>query len=310
MRMHFVGLLLLCSPLALRAAPLDPCLPDDATLVLAVNVRQVLDAPLTKQLLPQGVTSYFQDLPGVREISQALTLDPARDVATLLYAGPVPPRADRGLLVLRGKFDLPKRHAAARAWADQHPDRLQIARLGDRLIYQWKEGSAPTACFLDDTTLLLSPARSQVEECIARHDGKKPVQVSPEMKALLEKADARQSVWLAVLATDELKKQLATTPETAKLFDSVVSFSGGITIGDGFQTAGVLLTRDGKAAGELRKFVDGVKAILSLAAADSKDSPALRAALIAAVKVISANQAVTLHGMLTKEQIDRLPRMP
>lgn len=311
MRTHLVALLLLCGPAALRAAPIDPCLPDDATLVLTVNVRQLVDAPLAKQLFPQGPSAYFAAAPSfVREATQTFALDLTREVDALVLAGGAPQHFDRGVLILRGKFDLPKAHAAARAWAAKHPDGLQIVKAGGRLIYQWKVGNAPAACFLDDGTLVVAAVRAQIDECIARKDGKKTAAVSPEMKALLEKTDGRHGIRLALLVTEDLKKLLGSTPETERLFAHFVSFSGGCTVGDGFQITGALLTKDGKAAAEVRQFAEGLKAILSLAASDSKDNPTLRAAVVAAVKVGSAGPVVTLTGALTKEQIDKLPKAP
>jgi hypothetical protein len=289
-----------------QAADVDPYLPDGSEMVLAVNVRQLFDSALVQKHFAEALRRYLETEPHWREVQKALAIDLSKDVTSFVIAGPAPPREGKGLAIVRGKFDVPKLQAAADAYANKQPDALAIHKSGTRLIYQFKNSTAPVfAAFLDDGTLALAPARDALDDAIARKDGKKLASLGKDLQALIADTDGRQTLWLVALATPELKRELGNSPQTEKLFASLVHLKGGLTLTDGAQLDFVIQTKGAKTAGEVRQFVEGIKSILSLAAMDRKDNAPLLMKLVGAIKIASTKEAVTIKGSVTKDEIEK-----
>jgi hypothetical protein len=305
---HVVGLVvffLVGTAGTARAADVDPYLPDGSEMVLAINVHQLFDSALVQKHFAEALPKYLETEPHWREVRKALPIDLANDVTSLVLAGPAPPREGKGLAILRGKFDVAKLQAAAEAYAAKQPGALAIHKSGVRRVYQFKNSAAPVfAAFLDEGTLALAPARDALEEAIARKDGQKQASVNRDLQALIADADGRQTVWLAALATPELKREFGT-PQTEKLFASLVHLKGGLTLGDGMQLDFAIQTRDAKTSGEIRQFMEGIKSILSLAAMDSKENAPLLTKLVGAIKIASVQDAVTIKGSVSKAEIEK-----
>jgi hypothetical protein len=305
---HLIGVVTLLSLVLpnVPAANVDPYLPDGSEMVLVVNVRQLFESPLIQKHFAEALRRYLETEPHWRELQKALPIDLTKDVSSMVLAGPTPPREGKGLAIVRGKFDVPKLQAAAEAYAGKQADALAIHKSGNRLIYQFKNSTAATfAAFLDDGTLALAPSREALDDAIARKDGKKQASPRKDLESLITDADGRQTLWFVALATPELKREFGTSPQTEKLFASLVHLKGGLTLTDGAQLDFVIQTKDAKTAGEIRQFVEGMKSILSLAAMDSKENAPLLTKLVGAIKIASAKEAVTIKGSVTKDEIEK-----
>jgi len=300
--------LLLCFAPVLSAAEPDRHLPDDAHWVASLDVRQFTNAPLVKTHLAATLRQWLADQPAAREMQHALSLDLLVDVDRATAAGPLPPRPERGVLILQGRFDLTKVQTAAEQFARQEPRAFRIHQEANRPVYQFTEASkaglALWACFPDKSTMLLASSRQQLTELLARKAGEPPA-LAKELRTLLASVDGKQTCWLAALASPELKKSLATSPETEKLFQSLQHLSGGASVGEGLLLNFVLQTNNAGTAGELRKFLEGAQAILSLAAMDSKTNAPLLGNLVAAVKLGNFKEAIVIRAAVTKEQIEK-----
>src|SRR4051794_3125270 len=87
--------LLLAAPA--RAGDIDRYLPDDSEVVITVNVKGLLDAPVVKNnLLPQ-LKAFLED-EEVRGILKDLNFDPLKDLHKVIVAGPGGNDADRSLV--------------------------------------------------------------------------------------------------------------------------------------------------------------------------------------------------------------------
>lgn len=309
MRFAAVALLLAVAGAPAHAADLDRYLPEDAQWVGQINVRQLLDAPAVPPAFQTLVRKALAELPAVQEVLSSLPIDPYKQIDTITLAGPLPPRDDRGLAIVRGKFDLARIQTTAEKRADQAGETFKVHKQSGFTIYQFtrssKTGWPLYACFLDETTLVFAPAREPLAEAIARKETPREATLDKELAALVARADSKQSIWVAALATRELKRALGTSPETEKLFNNVQHFSGGLTVSAGLQIDALLQTRDTATAGELRQFFEGAKAILSLAAMDSKTNAPALTDLVKMLKVMSVKDAVVIRATITKEQLEK-----
>lgn len=292
-----------------HAAEVDRYLPDDAEAVVHVNVRQLLDAPVVRKHFAKEIQNAIDsDAFKPRAALLALGIHPLRDISSVTLATPALPAEDKGLVIVRGKFDLTTIRDTAEAHAANNADQLTIHKQDDFRIYELTEkrsGRKAFLCWLDKETLVAAPAKGGVVEAIARHQGKKQAKPSKELKTLLEAADGKQSVWVVVLASDDLKKAAANNPQLRKTVDPVQTLTGGIRADDGLAVDLTLRTGDPRAAAEIRKLLDGIKSIVGLATMDHERLGSLPTDLAAALKLSADKGDVTLKGQMTAAEIEK-----
>ena len=236
-----------------------------------MNVRQTLDSSLVKKyFLDRDRNAFDSDQFEPRQIFQAMQLDPFKDIASLTLVGSGLPELNKGLLILRGNFDLKTIATVGDTEAQRAPDTLKIHKESDKfLVYEFRsprDRSEPLfLCFLDKGTAVLSPACATVADAIAKKMGKQQASMSKEMQALLNRVDTRQTVWLAGLATESLKKELGNNPQTKKLVGGLRDIHGGLTVGDGVNADFLIQFGDARAAGDVRKFLIGMQSLVELA---------------------------------------------
>lgn len=294
-----------------RTVEIDRCLPDTTEVVVFVNVRQLLDAPaVVKHLLPEVKAAWERDGFKPRALAERLKFDPFKDVVSLTLAGPAKQASEKSLLIVRGRFDVETIQTAADIYANRGADDFKAHKQDELRYYEFKEprsGRSGFASFLDKETFVLSPSRDALLAAADRQRAKKPPQLSKDLEALLGKIDGKQTIWVAGIAADDLKKDLVSNPQVRKTVDALQSIRGGITVTAGIQADFVIQTSDARAAGEIRKLLDGVKSLLSLAALDpgTERLGTLPADLVSALKVATDKEAVTIKGQLGAEQIDK-----
>lgn len=289
-----------------QAVPPDALLPDDAEMVLAVNVRSLSSSPFFRTYLHDLAKDFLSRGEPIARVWQALAIDPLADVTTLVVAGRASFSVERYLIVLRGRFEPEKVRAAANSWIGKNPTALTIHKEEGRLVYEFKAGlSSLFVCLLDSDTLILARTRGDVDEAIAKKQGKRKPALNQALTKLLSQTNGQGTVWLAALTSPGLKKELATSPEMEKLVAGIGNIQGSITMGDDCAMQVVIGTADAKTAGELRQFAEAVKAILSLAAMDHKTHAPLLSTLVAGLQATNGPDGVTLGGKVTKEQIEK-----
>lgn len=309
-RLLILAFVITLAPRSADAVEPDPLLPGDSQVVASVAVRQLLDAPVLKK----HFTDALEDaVPRGRELTsllKALGIDPLKDVDRLTLTGPLALDSEKMLLIVRGRFDPEKTASAAEDHAKKAPEALKLHKDGDRRFYEYREAKRNVPpiffCVLDKETAVASPGKETVLEAAARKENRKPAPLSKELQALLAKADDKATVWTVGQIPADLKKRLAPTPEYRPVVDSLQHFRGSVTVGEGVKAEFVVQTNDGKAAVEIRKFMEGIKAILILAATNQdKKFGAVWGDLLAALKVANEGDAVTLKGQMTAEQIEK-----
>src|SRR5436190_15642001 len=93
------------------ATDIDPYLPNDTEIVAQLNIRQLLDSPLIKQLVLEHLKNALKSSGEAETIFQELGLDPFTDLSTVTLAGPGGDDPTRGVAIVHGKFNLGKFHA-------------------------------------------------------------------------------------------------------------------------------------------------------------------------------------------------------
>jgi hypothetical protein len=292
-------------PLALRAAGLDPRVPSDCEWVLQVNVRRFLEAPVVKKHGTAQVGAGLQQaLATLRPVAD-LGLDPLRNVSQVTLAGSGLLEHDRALVIAHGNFDRDKIQAAAERLVREHPDHWKCEKQGDVRVYEVREKGLMTPLYLafaDRETLVLSRGKQYVQAALAA-DASKPVKVSRELQALIEKADDRESLWLAALPPERVKRLLARTPQTAGIAEQITAFSGSVLVADDLRLALRVHLKDARSTEEVSQLLEAGRGFAVFAVHPIDGVGPLLADLLEACKTSIDRTTVSLSGRLAEEQI-------
>jgi hypothetical protein len=294
-----------------RAAEIDRCLPDGSELVLFVNVRQLLDAPVVvKHFLPEIKAAWERDGFKPRPIAERLKFDPFKDVASITVAGPAKQASEKALLIVRGRFDVEAIQTAAEIYANRGAEDFKSHKQGELRYYEFTEqrsGRTGFAALLDKETFLASPSKDVLLAAAARHRDKKAPQLAKELETLLAKVERKQTLWLAGIVSDDFKKEFVNNPQVRKAADAVQALHGGVTVAEGIRGDFLIQTSDARVAGEIRKLLEGIKSLVSLAVMDTDADRlgTLPADLVNAVKLATEKEAVTIKVAVSAEQIEK-----
>jgi hypothetical protein len=306
-----VGVPLLVGTLPARAAEVDKFLPSDAEAVVTINVRQILDSELVKKYGLEHLKQAIKSKDEVQQTLESLGLDPLKDIDAFVSASPGGADTDKGLFILHGKFDVAKFKAKGEEAAKEHKDIVKIIKAGDHTVYEVTLPQSPQTfhvAVVDSSTIVAAVSKEYVTDAFDKAAGKKEAAVKKEVRDLIQKADAKQSLWVAALGSGLAKGQLAGDPDAKAVLDKIKTLTGGVTVGDEVKAEFVIGAKSDKNAKELADVIEqGVmkaKGLLGFIAAQQKQLAPLLSVL-ETVKINAAGSDVTVKGEASKEVIEK-----
>lgn len=255
--LRLVGCLtVLLSLSSARAADPHRYIPADARMLISVQFRQLLEAPLVDRDRPVKIRDLLKRDPDLLDI---IGVKPLEDITTMLVALPTVGEVRKLFVVLQGKFNAPRIHAAI---ARIHRETFKEHRAGGVTYHQFKEPArtigritTPTDVFLavpDETTCLISVGdQADLERALTDKKGSTPA----DLRALLEKNDKDNVISFALLP--ELKGPLAELEPVRKAFGLMVNLRGSIRIDEEVTGRFVTTSATEKAAEQLEDILRG-----------------------------------------------------
>ena len=261
---------LIGSPFPGHGADVDRDLPDDTRAVLVVNVRQILRAPVVQRFLQEATRDNGEGALGG-------LFDPAalKDLERVTVAMPGGDAVERrGVVILRGRFDLARMNALVEMFAQTQVITIKIHTFQKVRFYEIFQDDPPTplvcSVFLDENTLLLSPSKEAVRAAIARRVAKRPPQIGQDLEALVAKVDRQQGIWVAGQVPDQFKRDLARRPQLKPFAGKVEALSGGVSFTDVIRAGFFVRMADVQGAVDLRQTLEVSKSIAALAIATTE----------------------------------------
>ncbi len=283
----------------LRAEDAARFMPADVELVVYVNVQQLVDSAVVKKHALEPVKSILKDNSEAQETLKALGVDPLRDIHTVTLGGQAN-IAPKLLLVIKGEFNVDKVHEAAAAYVKAHADKAKVESDGDLKIYEITEsGITGYALVLDRGTILIGRTKDYVVGAARQKETK----LKKELQALVGQQDARQSLWFAAIANDEIRKELRGDPRTAALAGNVTGVSGHLLAAKDIAFELRVHTTDAQSATMLRKFLTDLKAMASFATKDLNTFGRLVSRALGNVKVSTDASVVVLSATISDEMV-------
>jgi hypothetical protein len=298
-----------------RAADLDPYLPADTESYVAINVRQILEAPIVKKSALEPLREMLKEATEVNDVLKDLGFDPFKDLESIIAAGPTAGEPDRGLIIVHGTFDVKKFQAKAANAAQNNADVLKIHKvpLGGGVNHEVYEVSIPGqgvaiyAAVASNKVLLASPGKDYVVDALKQvHQKKKPVLKNKDFQAVVEKLDPKQSLSLVVLGKS-LKGLVREDVVPRAVKDAVADIEvigGGLTVTKEIKLEVTVSSKSEINARKTRTLIDkGVKlAMVGLALlGDENKGINLTLDVMKTVKVSGKGKVVSVSAQLTAD---------
>jgi hypothetical protein len=288
-------------------AEADPLVPGDAEMMVVVNIRQMLNAPLVKKYGLEELKAALKKNDEAQKALAAAGLDPFKDVDSLTVTNTGGTTSGKVLVVVRGRYDLDKVHQMAAAHAEKKPDQLKITKVGAVQLYELKGGDNKPAfaAFADKNTLVVSPSKDYTLEAVGKV-GQKPAKLNKEMQAALDKITAKDPVWwMAVVVTEEMRKAMAKGPQMAELAPKLESITGSLTLTDAAQLTLQIHTTDAKAAAQFKIVINNFKPLLAVVAQSNEEYGPVLNDVLSNLKVATDKGTVTISLKVTEDMIEK-----
>jgi len=301
-----------------RAAELDPLLPADTETLVRVNFRQLFDAEVFKSKLLGPARQMLKESPEVADVLNDLGFDLFKDLDKVIVASPTGTETDRGLVIVRGTFDLAKFKKKADDTLESNPDVLKVHKVplggGDtHILYEVVVPNQDLSLYValvDSKTLVVSPGKDYVVDGLKKVKLKqKAVLKNKDFQALLEKLDPKLTVSMAVLgkAFAGGDNEGALPEAVTKTLANVEAIGGGLLVSNEFKAELVVVGKDERSARVLRETTDkAVKvALVGLTLlGENRKELSLLLEVLKTVKVSGKGKTVGFTARLTADVLD------
>ncbi len=225
-------------------------LPADSTVVLALNVRPLLDAPVVRTRLGPALRNLLRRGANGEPWIDLAGIDPFADIEQIQVSFAAGDPA-HPLWLVRGRF--------SRARFQVGPDKLRPRIEHGRGIYEYTDPDfGPTLLAPVGDTLVVSAVPGRLDDALAHAAEPRPVRFRyPALAALLKQVDQKQAVWLAASLADFGAvgglKDWALSVVLRPVLAHAQTVSGGIALTDDVRAAFAFRARDEDGARRLEE---------------------------------------------------------
>lgn len=301
---------LVASTAQATAAEINKFLPDDSEIVLVLNVKQLLDAPLIKNHALPTVKTLVESNPDIKNILAALGFDPLKDLSSITLASSGISADAKGILIATGTFDVAKFEAQAEKVAKDKDGMLKILKEGDHKILEISGPMQPKPAFaamIDGTSIVASTEKSVVLEAYDRASGKKKGAIKKDLASLIEKMSPDQSLWVAAPGSVFAKAPI-DDEKTKKTVESIDNITLGLTVSKDISMVLAIAAKNADAAKDMaeqmKQGLEQAKGMLALLAGNQKELAPI-VDVVGSMKVATEGTRVTLKSEVSHETIEK-----
>jgi len=298
------GLALAClAGSAGRAAEPDAKLvPPDADFVMVADYQKILKSEMFKKYGKGPLEEKLKEKE-VKDALDALGLDPQKDIDTLLVTNSGKfDESGKLFIAVQGKFNLDKIDKAAQK------EGLKVHMEGTRKVYETKGPNAAFITFPNDKTLAMSTKKDYLVQVL---DGKvQPGKNAAELKAALGKANKGDSIYAAVVLTDEMKAALKGNPQLAALAPKLNSVTASVNVTADAKIDLLINCADAGTAGQVSMQIKQFLPLMKVLLMGQEGVPPVVGQIIDAVKTGTNGSSVTISLTITDKMIQEATKPP
>ncbi|OAI40509.1 hypothetical protein AYO40_00835 [Planctomycetaceae bacterium SCGC AG-212-D15] len=304
--------LLLAFPL--RAADVDKLLPDDVGAVVHLNVRQVLDSALMKKYGLAPAQAAVKSGEFAEKWLTPAGFDPLHDATSVTAVFPADNDPQRGLVIVRGKFDRDRITRTAARVAGEKGSPVKVLDIDGQSVYEIssaakEQGSTAFVAVLDGQTVVAAPDRASIEEALAKQSSKRVGKIQRFLRKMIEEEDANQSLWVVVPEGKFLSgAKLAADDKVKEVVGRIDFLRLGVTVSDSVKVKATVAARSAEDAAALKKDFDGglesAKGVVALVG-DSRPELAPLGAFLDTIALKNLGKVLLLEGTASATVIDK-----
>jgi hypothetical protein len=298
----------LAAPAPSRAARAEP---DQLTLagaetVMTINVRQLLQTPVVKKHALDPIQMLLKRNDELGQLLTAAGIDPLKDIDTIgLSTSGNLATMGKLLAVVRGKFDPDKARMAIAEYAKKHPGRLKDIKEGDLPMWEIPSNNKSLfAAFAGKNALVMTASKEDTVAAVKRV-GEQRQRLNKDMQAALDHLKGNESIWLAMVVTDQLKQVLKADDNAKDFADALQSVTGGLELTDDAQFTLVVHTGNAKAATQIKGKIDELMPLLSFVGAGKDAGSRIIKEVVDNIKLSAEKNDVSIRIKITDAQIEK-----
>jgi hypothetical protein len=311
-QMFLAALALVAWAIPGRAAEVNKYLPDDAEIIMVLNVQQILSSPIVQKNGLPHIKQLLQSDETAKKTLEALGFDPLKDLTRVTVTASAVSQDAKGVIIVEGNFDVAKFESKALELAKEKSTAIKAVVEDGHKLLEFKGGANEDkpayGAMIDKNTIVVASDKAFVLDSFDRAAGKKKVSLKKEVLALVEKANQSQSMWLVAPGAIFAKSPLAEDDKAKKIIEKIDNVSVGFNLAEDFTMATAIVTKSADAAKEiseeLKNGLEQMKGLLALVAGQQKELAPL-VDIIGSMKVATENTTVTLKSEVSHEMIEK-----
>lgn len=279
---------------------------EGSEMVLHLNIRQILSSEAMKKEAIAAMKKAIDDDATAKMVFDSIGLDPLKDIDSITVSGAAPsPKDVKALVIVRGKFNLIKIQAAAEKFAADKPTEIKLSKSNGLQLYELKaKDNTPVATFMDATTLVIGSSKEITLDAV-KTVGRRTAKVGKEMDTALLRFTGKESLNLALVFNEELRKQIGKAPGAAEIASNLKTVTGTLNLTDKATLGVIVKTDDEEAASKLQGLIkQGLTLAELVATGDEKFGPVL-GEFLKATKLTQQKTTVSLTLTVTQELIEK-----
>jgi len=278
----------------------------DAEVILKLNIKQMMGSELMKKSGTDAIKGLLQSNEQARSVIDATGLDVTKDIDAILMSATGSAKDAKGRVIVKGKFNKDKIHDALKKEAEKGA-KVKLVKEGSTQLYELllNDDKALFGAFADGSTLVLTDSKEMTAELI-KTPPTKPSAMSAKMKSALAKFSGKESMSLALVVNEDLKKMLGGARGAGDAAAKLQTLTAGMTLTGGVAVNITGTTNDASAAKSLEKTLGTLKATGSMLLGMNEDVPPFVGELLNAIKIGSTPDSVTINLNVTKETINKI----
>jgi hypothetical protein len=298
--------LLASASTARAAAEPDPLTPSDAEVMVQINVRWLLQTPLMKKHALDPLQLLLQRDEEVRQLLRTAGLDPLKDVDTIAFSASGNPAADgKMLVVVRGDFAPDKVRSAVEEYAKKHPGRVKSIKHGELPMWEIPdENKAFYAAFAGNKTLVMTAKKEDTAEAVGRAS-RTPRRPSKEMRAALDHLQGSEGIWMAAVATDDVKRLLQRDDNSRDFAAALQSVTGAVAVHNDARLSLVVHTNSAEAAAKVKTKLDDLMKLVHFLGAGQDNSARIAKEVLDNVQLKTDKNDVSIRLQVTEAWIEK-----
>jgi len=281
-------------------------LAESSDVVMAINVRVLLDSAMMKKGGLPAIKDALKNNEMATTILKSAGIDPFKDIDTILISGTGKDKKDaRAQIIIRGNFDPEKFRSAAETCAKKNPDDVKVTKSDGQYLYEmnFPQGKLIGA-FADKATFVMTQSKDATLD-VVKNGGKKVASINKALKGAVNKFTGKESMAMALVVTDEMKKALGKLPQAAEVAPKLETINANLLLTNEANFNLILNTSDAASAKKAGMLLRQAKSLVELAILNNEDIPPVASDLLAALKITAERSSVVVNLKVTQELLDK-----